>query len=84
MKTFIFSLTSTPNRGLPGYTKKARIYRVKKNTPVYIGNATWDTCGSFDDSTNVQRFLAKMKKIPMIFKTENYSHNNPNFRIEEV
>lgn len=65
MKTFVFTITKrTVNRLYGGCKEVAKIYRIKNNKPVYIGETKWNTASYRGATSEVFNKLIQLKQIP--------------------
>jgi hypothetical protein len=65
MKTFIFTVEKKSiNRLYGGCKEIARIYRIKNNKPVYVGQTSWNTASYRGAKSEVFNKLIDIGQIP--------------------
>ena len=65
MKHYIFNIyDSKVNRIHGGCLQRAKIYRIKNNKPVYVGETNWNTASYRGATSEVFNKLIQLKQIP--------------------
>ncbi len=62
-KAFIYSVKTSRPRSMGGRSETANIYRIKKNKPVLIGEAKWNTAGYKGQDSEIYTKLNKSKLV---------------------
>lgn len=65
MKSFIFTITkSNRDRMNGGLRETAKIYRIKRNTPEYVGAVSWHTASTCGEESEVMQELVRLQELP--------------------
>ena len=81
MKSFIFTIKKSTVRRYGGMNETAEIYRVKNNSPFYVGTASWCTASYKGKESEILSAIKKelTRKEQIYFlsddRKEFYSHN---------
>jgi len=84
-KTYIYSITDRKkNRNYGGVKETAKIYRLKNNKPIYIGEKTWNTASHKGKDSEVYTELKDKKEVSKkeFDKNDGYFLDKKNSKIE--
>jgi len=84
-KTYIYNISNRKvNKTYGGVKETAKIYRLKNNKPIYIGEKTWNTSSYKGEDSEVYTELKNKKEVSEkeFDKNDGYLPNEKNSKIE--